>query len=113
MKCRFGPFSQHSPHIPSQWKDATIYPIPKPMDWNCYLKNTRPITLLETARKLMTKIMTNRLANILHRHNILKGEYFNSVCAKRDWNDEPCSLTSPPLPPKPVVMFRVKPFRDW
>jgi len=41
--------------IPSQWKDATIYPIPKPTEWNCSLKNTRPICLLETARKLMTK----------------------------------------------------------
>src|SRR3954467_9022888 len=63
-------------HILFQWKDATIYPIPKPMDWNCSLKNTRPITLLETARKLMTKIMTNRLANTLHRHNVLKGNNY-------------------------------------
>ena len=62
--------------IPSQWKDATIYPIPKPTDWNCSLKNTRPICLLETARKLMTKIMNNRLANILHSHNLLKGNNF-------------------------------------
>src|SRR4051794_9435696 len=29
----------NSGHIPSQWKNATIYPIPKPADWNCYLKN--------------------------------------------------------------------------
>src|SRR5688572_7054458 len=62
--------------IPSQWKDATIYPIPKPTEWNCYLKNTQPITLLETARKLMTKIMTNCLVKILHQHNILKGNNF-------------------------------------
>ena len=39
----------NSEHIPSQWKDATIYPIPKPTDWNCHLKNTRPICLIETA----------------------------------------------------------------
>src|SRR3954447_12292782 len=39
----------NSGHIPSQWKDATIYPIPKLTDWNCYLKNTRPICLIETA----------------------------------------------------------------
>jgi hypothetical protein len=32
-----------SSFIPSEWKDATIYPIPKPHEWNCYLKNTRPI----------------------------------------------------------------------
>src|SRR5215213_514058 len=46
------------------------------MDWNCSLKNTRPICLLETARKLMAKIMNNRLAAILHRHNILKGNNY-------------------------------------
>ncbi|HVH96762.1 MAG TPA: reverse transcriptase domain-containing protein, partial [Bacillus sp. (in: firmicutes)] len=66
----------NSGHIPSQWKDATIYPIPKPTDWNCYLKNTRPICLIETARKLMTKIMTNRLASILSAHNILRGNNY-------------------------------------
>lgn len=65
-----------SGHIPLQWKEATIYPIPKPTDWNCYLKNTRPICLIETARKLMTKIMTNRLASILHRNHILKGNNY-------------------------------------
>src|ERR1044072_3658562 len=53
-----------------------VFPIPKPTDWNCYLKNTRPITLLETARKLMTKIMTNRQAKILHHNNILKDNNF-------------------------------------
>src|SRR5215204_1362650 len=62
--------------IPSQWKDATIYPIPKPTEWNCSLKNTRPICLLETARKLMTKILNNRLAKILHQHNVLKGNNY-------------------------------------
>src|SRR3954452_17273643 len=58
--------------IPSHWKDATIYPIPKLYDWNCYLSNTRPITLLDTARKLMTKIMNKRLSSILVNNNILK-----------------------------------------
>src|SRR5215213_5991860 len=62
--------------IPSQWKDASIYPIPKPTEWNCSLKNTRPICLLETARKLMTKILTNRLASILHQNNVLKGNNY-------------------------------------
>src|SRR3954447_3783608 len=66
----------NSGHIPSQWKDATIYPIPKPTDWNCYLKNTRPICLIETARKLMNKIMTNRLASILSAYNILRGNNY-------------------------------------
>ena len=62
--------------IPSQWKDAFIYPIPKPYDWNCYLNNTRPICLLDTARKLMTRIMNKRLGNILLSHNVLKGKNY-------------------------------------
>src|SRR6266480_8008928 len=66
----------NSGHIPSQWKDATIYPIPKPTDWNCHLKNTRPICLIKIARKLMTKIMTNRLTTILSKHKILKGNNY-------------------------------------
>src|SRR3954469_49903 len=69
----------NSGHIPSQWKDATIYPIPKPTDWNCFLKNTRRIYLIETARKLMTKIMTNRLAKILNIHKALKGNNYASL----------------------------------
>src|SRR5271156_546659 len=62
--------------IPSSWKDATIYPIPKPHEWNCYLKHTRPITLLDTVRKLMTKIMYSRLASPLTEHNVLTGGNF-------------------------------------
>src|SRR5439155_295796 len=38
-----------SKDILSHWKDATIYSIPKPYDWNCYLSNTKPITLLDIA----------------------------------------------------------------
>ena len=59
--------------IPQKWRNATVYPIPKPTEWNCNLNNTRPITLLETARKLMVKIINRRLSNIIAKRNILKG----------------------------------------
>ena len=65
--------------IPSAWKDATIYPIPKPKEWHCYLQNTRPITLLDTARKLMTKILYNRLAPLLKNNSVLTGGNFASL----------------------------------
>src|ERR1041385_4928624 len=65
-----------SSHIPSEWKEATIYPIPKPQEWHCYLKNTRPITLLDTARKLMTRIMNKRLSTILSQHKVMKGNNY-------------------------------------
>src|SRR5436305_3795234 len=62
--------------IPSHWKNTTIYSIPKPYNWNCYLSNTRPITLLDTARKLMTKIMNKRLSSILAANSVLKGNNY-------------------------------------
>src|SRR5436305_14159905 len=65
-----------SQDIPSHWKDVTIYPIPKPYDWNCYLSNTRLITLLDTAQKLMTKIMNKRLSFILAANSVLKGNNY-------------------------------------
>ena len=45
--------------IPNEWKIAHIFPIPKPTAWECNLTNTRPITLLETARKGFVKILNN------------------------------------------------------
>src|SRR5581483_9719713 len=41
------------------------------LDWQHDLNQTRPITLLETVKKTFTKIINNRLARILSRHQIL------------------------------------------
>jgi hypothetical protein len=57
--------------IPTEWKKATIYPIPKPKDWECKLNNTRPITLLEITRKVLIKIITKRLNSFLAKNDIL------------------------------------------
>jgi hypothetical protein len=62
--------------IPKEWKEANIYPIPKPKPWGSRLVNTRPITLLETARKLMMSILTRRLMKIFKKYNVLKGNQF-------------------------------------
>ncbi|GBC40758.1 reverse transcriptase family protein [Rhizophagus irregularis DAOM 181602=DAOM 197198] len=62
--------------IPLEWKYANVYPIPKPKPWGCQLVNTCPITLLETARKLMVSIMNARLSTILQKNKILKGLQF-------------------------------------
>ena len=51
--------------FPDQWKEAYIYPIPKPQEWHNRLNNTRPITLLDTVRKATVKLLTNRLSSIL------------------------------------------------
>ncbi|GBC25651.2 hypothetical protein RIR_jg41468.t1 [Rhizophagus irregularis DAOM 181602=DAOM 197198] len=62
--------------IPADWREAVVYPIPKPHDFDAQLKNTRPITLLETVRKCVVKVVTNRLSTILADNNILKGSNF-------------------------------------
>jgi hypothetical protein len=62
--------------IPNEWKIAHIYPIPKPAEWNCNINQTRPITLLETARKGFVKIINNRLSHLIEKHNILRGGNF-------------------------------------
>ena len=61
---------------PSSWKTSTIFPIPKSKEWECDLINTRPIILLDTSRKCLTKIITNRLSAICKKHNILTGPNF-------------------------------------
>ena len=62
--------------IPQQWRLAYIYPIPKPKEWKYNLVNTRPITLLETTRKAIVKLINKRLMDIFTTHNVLQGLNF-------------------------------------
>ena len=57
--------------IPHEWKLGTIYPIPKSKEWQKDINITRPITQLETIRKLFTKILNNRLTKIFTTQEIL------------------------------------------
>src|SRR4051812_17098785 len=50
-----------------------IYPIPKKANWEGKLADIRPITLIETTKKILTKILTSRLNKILVKNEILKG----------------------------------------
>ncbi|GBB92790.1 hypothetical protein RclHR1_20570005 [Rhizophagus clarus] len=61
-----------SADIPDLWRQAMVFPIPKPHEWRCQLKNTRPITLLEVIRKSFVKLFYNRLSAILATHHVLK-----------------------------------------
>ncbi|GET59571.1 reverse transcriptase family protein [Rhizophagus irregularis DAOM 181602=DAOM 197198] len=62
--------------IPADWREALVYPIPKPHDFDAQLKNTRPITLLETVRKCVVKVVTTRLSKILADNQVLQGGNF-------------------------------------
>jgi len=65
--------------FPAQWKEAHIYPIPKPQEWHHNLNNTRPITLLDTTRKAVVKLLNNRLSSIFVQRKILKGYNFAAL----------------------------------
>lgn len=62
--------------IPMKWKIGQTYPIPKDADWGFDLNNIRPIALLETFRKCVTKIFTARLEKVIRERDILKGPNF-------------------------------------
>ena len=57
--------------IPRDWKHNIIIPITKPKPWEKDLRMTRPIALLETARKIFTKGIYNRIAPILTKQEVL------------------------------------------
>src|SRR5260364_180842 len=62
--------------IPMKWKLDLLYPIPKKEEWNFNLNNVRPIVLLETLRKILNKVIMQRLDRIFKERGILKGPNF-------------------------------------
>lgn len=66
-------------NIPDLWHQTLVYPTSKPQDWNCQLKNIRPITLLKTICKTLVKLIYNRLSEVLVKHSILKGDNFTGL----------------------------------
>ena len=55
--------------IPQDWWDGYVHPIPKPTEWRYELKNTRPITLLDSK----SKNLNTKLTQVNGKHSILKG----------------------------------------
>ena len=66
-----------SSNIPDEWKNSNIILIPKPCEWEGNLDLTRPITLIETARKGLSSILTKRVTDICKNLNILQGNNFS------------------------------------
>ncbi|KAG9297287.1 hypothetical protein G9A89_006386, partial [Geosiphon pyriformis] len=44
------------------WKETWVLIIPKPHEWESVFMNTCPITLIETAHKIFSKIISNRIS---------------------------------------------------
>src|SRR4051812_17947926 len=59
--------------ILNDWREAVIYPIPKPSEWECDLNKTCPITLLDTVYKALVKLVNQRLSAVISKKNILQG----------------------------------------
>lgn len=55
----------------AEWKKGVVFPIKKKMEWNRDLNLTCPITLIETARKIMSKVLTIRLSKILSENKYI------------------------------------------
>ncbi|EXX66052.1 hypothetical protein RirG_127550 [Rhizophagus irregularis DAOM 197198w] len=49
------------------------------MEWNRDLKLTRPIMLIETARKIAIKILTSRLSDIITKNGVLRGKNYAAL----------------------------------
>ena len=62
--------------VPENINSSRIILLAKKPDVHGNLDNTRPITLLEIERKILTTIITKRLTERIDKHNILKGYNF-------------------------------------
>lgn len=69
--------------IPDAWKHGVIHPIPKTPTWCGDLGQLRPITLLETPRKLLSLVLTRRLQDAIERHGVLLGGNYGFTRGRR------------------------------
>ncbi|KAG9301763.1 hypothetical protein G9A89_003310 [Geosiphon pyriformis] len=56
--------------------EAWISIILKPYEWEGVLTNTRPIALIETACKILSKILSDRISSICSTFNVFRGDNF-------------------------------------
>ncbi|KAG9290411.1 hypothetical protein G9A89_007142 [Geosiphon pyriformis] len=59
------------------WKHAWISMIPKPYNWDGILMNTQPIALIETAKKILSKILSDQILATYSKFGVLRGDNFS------------------------------------
>ncbi|KAG9293667.1 hypothetical protein G9A89_019004 [Geosiphon pyriformis] len=55
--------------VPGPWRKAWVLMIPKPYKWEGVLINTYPIVLIETACKILSKILLDRISSACSKFN--------------------------------------------
>ncbi|KAG9307398.1 hypothetical protein G9A89_017227 [Geosiphon pyriformis] len=63
-------------NIPNLWKKAWVSMISKPYKWKDVLTNTQLIVLIETTRKILSKILLDHILSICSMYNILQNDNF-------------------------------------
>ncbi|KAG9300108.1 hypothetical protein G9A89_000848 [Geosiphon pyriformis] len=63
--------------VPDAWREAWVSMIPKPYEWDGVLMNTRPIALIKTSRKILSKILSDHISKVCSTHNILCEDNFS------------------------------------
>ncbi|KAG9290827.1 hypothetical protein G9A89_010976 [Geosiphon pyriformis] len=62
--------------VPDAWREAWVSMIPKPYEWEGVLTNTRPIALIKTSRKILSKILSDCILRACNTHNVLCRDNF-------------------------------------
>src|SRR5260364_44589 len=76
--------------VPIKWKLTQLYLIPKDTDWLYNLNNVRPIALIDSFRKCVTRILTKRLSKICIEKSLLEGLNFAGL--KEDSTEIPIQI---------------------
>ncbi|KAG9305602.1 hypothetical protein G9A89_001663 [Geosiphon pyriformis] len=63
--------------VPGPWREAWVSIIPKPYNWKGVLTNTHPIALIETACKVLSKILSDKISLACSKFDILHGDNFS------------------------------------
>ncbi|KAG9289900.1 hypothetical protein G9A89_010206 [Geosiphon pyriformis] len=58
------------------WREAWVSMIPKPYKWKGVLTNTHPIALIKATRKILSKILSDRISLACSTHNVFCGDNF-------------------------------------